>query len=463
MQLPNQLKTASLIQKLHWVADPVGYMKQANKQYPDIFTGSIVGFGDTVVFVSHPQGIQEILSNDRKQFTAPGSFNRIGEPIVGSSCIAMLDGSLHKKRRQLLMPAFHGERMRAYGQIISNLTEQVFAHLPVEQPFSACVAMQEISLQVTLQTIFGLYEGERYQTIKHLLASLLDVFGSPLNASLLMFPLLQKDLGAWSTWGRFLKLRQQIDELLYAEINERCQRFDPNRIDVLSLLMSAKDEEGKAMTNQELRDELILMMFGAKETLAMSMAWVLYWIHYKPEILKKLLEELDNLGESPDPMNIYRLPYLTAVCNESLRIHPAVILTLPRVVQEPVTVLGYPLDIGTVVAGCIYLTHHHKDLYPEPDQFKPERFLDRQFSIYEFLPFGGGSRRCIGEALALFEMKLVVAKVLSNYQLALVSRKPERVHRRSFGIGPTNGIQMLIRRPRNSHRSLASAATTSAS
>ncbi|MCC5637522.1 cytochrome P450 [Nostoc sp. CHAB 5844] len=463
MQLPNPLKTPSFIQKLHWVADPVGYMEKAAQQYPDIFTGSMVGFGDTVVFVNHPQGIQELLTNDRKQFTAPGRFNRIGEPIVGSSSIAMLDGNLHKKRRQLLMPPFHGERMRAYGQIICNLTEKVFSQLPVEQPFSACVAMQDIALQVILQTIFGLYEGERYQQIKHLLASLLDVFSSPLTSSFLMFPFLQKNLGAGSTWGRFLRLRQQIDELLYAEINERRQKFDPNRIDILSLLMSAKDEEGKVMTNQELRDELILMMFSAKETSAMSMAWVLYWTHYKPEVLKKLLEEFDTLGDSPDPMSIFRLPYLTAVCNESLRIHPFLMLTLPRVVQEPVKLLGYPLEPGTVVAGCIYLTHHRKDLYPEPNQFKPERFLERQFSAYEFLPFGGGSRRCIGEALALFEMKLVIATVISRYQFALASREPERLHRRGFGVGPTNGIKMLIHGRRKHHKSLVSAVTISVS
>lgn len=460
MQLPNPLKTPSLVQQIKWVADPVGYMEKAAQQYPDIFTGRIVGFGDTFVFVNHPQGIQEILNNDRKKFTAPGEFNAIGQPIFGDSSIAMLSGASHKRRRQLLMPPFHGERMRAYGQLICNLSEKVFSQLPQEKCFSACVPMQDIALQVILQAIFGLHEGERYEKIKHLLALLLDVFQSPLTSSFLMFPFLQKDLGAWSTWGKFLRLRQQIDDLLYAEIAERRKQLDPNRIDILSMMMSARDEEGEAMTDQELRNELITLMFASHETTAMSMAWGLYWIHYKPEVRSKLLEELESLGDSPDPMSIFRLPYLTAVCNESLRIHPVLMLTLPRVVQEPLELLGHPLEPGTVVAGCIYLAHRREDLYPEPEQFKPERFLERQFSPYEFLPFGGGARRCIGDALALFEIKLVLATILSSYRLALADPKVERLQRRGVSLGPANGVKMIITGQHAHRKSLATLATT---
>ncbi|MBW4645449.1 MAG: cytochrome P450 [Goleter apudmare HA4340-LM2] len=462
-QLPNTLKTPSIVQQIQWIADPVGYMEKGAQQYPDLFTGRIVGFGDTVVFVSHPQGIQEILTNDRKKFTAPGKFNKIGIPIVGNYSIALLEGNTHKERRQLLMPSFHGERMRAYGQLICNLSEQVFTQLPQEQPFSACVVMQDISLQVILQAIFGLYEGERYQKIKRLLASLLDVFKSPITSSFLMFPLLQKDLGPWSTWGNFLRLRQQIDDLLYAEIAERRQQPDPNRIDILSMLMSAQDEEGQAMTDQELRDEVITLMLASHETTAMSMAWALYWIHRNSEVREKLLQELGSLGDSPDYTSIFRLPYLTAVCNESLRMYPVTMLTLPRVVEEPVELLGHLLEPGTVVAGSIYLAHHREDVYPEHNKFKPERFLERQFSAYEFLPFGGGARRCIGQALAQFEMKLVLATVLSRYQLALVDQKPELPQRRGVSLAPSSGIKMVITGDRTSQKPLGTLVTTSAS
>jgi cytochrome P450 family 110 len=463
MQLPNSLKTPSFFQQIQWVIDPVGYMEKAAEQYPDIFTARIVGFGNTVVFINHPQAIQEILTNDRRKFVAVGELNRILQPFLGDYSVLLLDGDRHKRQRQLVMPSFHGERMQAYGQLICNLTKKLFSHLPLDKPFSARDVTQEISLQVILQSVFGLYEGERCQQLKHLLPLLLDLFRSPLTSSLFFFSFLQQDLGAWSPWGKFLRDRQQIDELLYAQIAERRQQPDPNRIDILSLLMSARDEEGNPMTNRELRDQLMTLILAGYETTATAMAWALYWIHHQPEVREKLLQELDTLGDSPDPMSIYRLPYLTAVCNEALRIYPVVMFSFPRVVQEAVELLGYPLEPGTVVLSSIYLTHHRKDLYPEPEQFKPERFLERQFTPYEFMPFGGGVRRCIGEALAMFEMKLVLATILSRYQLALADYKLEKPQRRGFTLAPANGVKMIIKGRRARQESLATMATASSS
>ncbi|MBC6429705.1 cytochrome P450 [Nostoc sp. HG1] len=460
MQQPNLLKTPSFLQKLQWVADPVRYMEKAAQQYPDIFTGKIIGFGDTVVFVNHPQAIQEILTNDRKKFAAVGKLNRIVQPFIGNYSVLTLEGDRHKRQRQLVMPSFHGERMQAYGQQICDLTEQIFNQLPLNKPFSARNLTQEISLQVILQTVFGLSEGERFQQLKHLLPLLLDLFRSPLTSSLFFFSFLQQDLGAWSPWGKFLRDRQAIDQLLYAEIAERRQQADPERIDILSLLVSARDEAGQMMTDQELRDQLMLLILAGYETTATAIAWGLYWIHQKPLVREKLLQELDTLGDSPDPMSIYRLPYLSAVCNETLRIHPVVMFSFPRVVQEPAKLLGHFLESGTVLLPNIYLIHQREDLYPQPKEFQPERFLERQFSPYEFLPFGGGVRRCIGEALAIFEMKLVLATILSRYQLELVDRRREWPQRRGFTLAPASGVKMVITGQRARQESLVNMTTT---
>ncbi|WP_193199540.1 cytochrome P450 [Nostoc sp. MG11] len=461
MKLPNTLKTSSFVQKLQWVFDPVGYLESAVQEYPDIFTAEIVGFGDTVVFVNNPQAIQKLLSSDRKKFAALGKANSVMHPLVGDNSMLLLNGEQHKRQRQLVTPSFHGERMQVYGQQICNLTEKVLSQLPKNQPFLARDITQEISLQVMLQTVFGLYEGERYQKLKHLFTVLMsDVFRSPLTSSLLLFSFLQKDLGVWSPWGKFLHDRRILDELLYADIAERREHPDLERIDILSLLMFAQDEAGNTMTDQELRDELMTLMLAGNETTATAIAWALYWIHHLPEVGEKLFQELDTLGDSKDPMSIYRLPYLTAVCNETLRIHPVAMFTLPRVVQESVELLGYSLEPGTVMQGCIYLTHHREDLYPQPKQFKPERFLERQFSPYEFLPFGGGVRRCIGEALAVFEMKLVLATILSNYQLRLADQKPERPQRRGMTLAPGNGVKMVITEQRVRQNSLVNMKTT---
>ena len=445
----NPIETISLLQQIQWVADPVGYMETASRQYPDIFTAKIVGFGSSIVFVNEPQAIQQILTNDRKQFSAPGELNAILAPILGHSGIIMLDGDRHKKRRQLIMPSFHGSRMQNYGQLVFEITtkifDKLFANKIVNPNFLAREAMQDISLQIILQAVFGLYEGERCQQLKTLMTKMSELFVSPLSSSFLFFPAIQKDLGAWSPWGNLIRQRTQIDQLIYTEIAERRANLDLNRTDILSMLMAARDEEGNPMTDLELRDELLTLLFAGHETTATAMSWALYWIHHLPDIREKLLHELQSVTDPTDWMSIFRLPYLTAVCNETLRICPVGMLTFPRVVQEPVELLGYKLESNTIVLGCIYLLHHREELYPDSKQFKPERFLDRQFSPYEFMPFGGGVRRCVGEALAQFEMKIVLATILANYDLELAEHKPVKPQRRGVTLAPAGGIKMTLK------------------
>ncbi len=445
MKSPNNLTISPFLQKLQWIFDPVGYMENAAHQYPDIFSASIVGFADSFIFVQNPQALQQILTNDRKQFSAPGYLNQILQPLVGNYSILMLEGNRHKRERKLLMPSFHGDRMQTYGQLIYKITEKTINQLPSDRPFKALDLTQKITIQVIMEVVFGLYEGERCEQIIAKSRALLNFMNSPLTASLLFFPSLQKDLGVWTPWGYFLNLQKQLDNLLYTEISNRRQNPDPQRTDILSLLMSVKDEGGEAMTDRELRDELITFLFAGHDTTALAIAWGLYWIYRYPEVREKLLKELNSLGDSPEPMSIFRLPYLTAVCNETLRIHSVAMLTFPRVAEEPVELVGHKLEKGTIVTGCIYLIHQREDLYPEPKKFKPERFLERQFSPFEFIPFGSGSRRCMGEALAQFEMKLVLATILSRYQLELAENKPVKPQRRGVVLAPKGGVKMILK------------------
>jgi unspecific monooxygenase len=445
MKTPNLLTTPVLQQRYEWIAKPLHLMERSVKQYPDIFTSRIVGSEKPIIFANHPQAIQEILTNDRKKLTAPGEANKTLQPLVGNYSLFLLDGSRHKRDRKLLMPQFHGERMQTYGKLICSLTEKVFSQLPQDKIFTARDVTSEISLSVMLQAVFGLYEGERYQQIKSLIIAMMDLFRSPLAFGFLLFPILQQDLGKFSPWGHYLRQREQLDKLLYTEINERRSQLDrTNRIDILSLLMSATDEDGNSMTDRELRDELMTLLLAGYETTATAMAWGLYWIYQKPEVREKLLQELDSLGENPDPISIFRLPYLSAVCNETLRIYPVALATFVREVQEPVELLGYQIEPGSEIWGCIYLLHHREDLYPDSKQFKPERFIERQFSPYEFMPFGAGARRCIGYALAEFEMKLVLATVVSGYKLALADNKPEKAQRRGVTLVPAKGVRMKM-------------------
>ncbi|AFZ24837.1 cytochrome P450 [Cylindrospermum stagnale PCC 7417] len=446
LRRPDGPKNPRLVQMLQWIADPIGYLETASKHYGDIFTAQ-VGWGVAPhVFVSNPQAIQQILTSESKQFSPYSElFINFMKPFLGEHSIMRVEGDRHRRQRQLLMPPFHGERMRAYGAQISSITERVMSRLDQSKPFKARNVMLNISLEVISQVVFGLQSGERSERLKQLLNAWLDAMSSPAFPIFLLLPFLQKDLGARSPWGYIQNRNKALSELLYAEIRERRQKYDPSDNDIMTLLLSAKDEAGVGMTDEELYDELLTLLLVGHETTATAITWALCWVHHQPEIRNKLFEELDTLGDSSDPMAISRLPYLTAVCFESLRIYPVLPLNLPHVVREPVELMGYQLEPGTKVVANIYLTHHRQDIYPEPERFKPERFLERQFSAYEYLPFGSGSRRCVGAALAQLEMKLVLATILSHYQLALSDSRPVRPQLQ-FGsfIVPQGGVKMVI-------------------
>jgi cytochrome P450 len=443
MNLPNGPQSPSFVQILKFIINPISFTEACAKRYGDIFT---LRLKTPVVIVSNPQAIQQILTNDTKDFTAPSTGNKPFEPLMGKHSVIMASGAAHRRQRQLLMPPFHGDRMRVYADIISKITDEVMSQQEVGKTFCVREAMQAITMRIIMQAVFGLYEGDRAAEVERLLGLILEAGGSsPLNVAFLIFPFLQRDLGPFSHWGKFLGDRERVNQLLDAEINERREQADATRSDILSLLMAARDEAGQPMTNEELRDELMTLLVAGHETTATALSWALYWIHKLPAVKEKLLEELDTLGENSDTNAIIKLPYLNAVCCETLRIYPVAILTFRREVKTPISLCGHKLEPGTSVMGSIYLTHHREDLYPEPKQFKPERFLERQFSAYEYLPFGGGARRCIGMAFAQFEMKVVLAKILSNLDLALVDDADVKPKRRGLVTGPDRPIKMVVK------------------
>jgi unspecific monooxygenase len=442
MQLPPSSEIPRFIQRLQWVSNPLQLMETSAKIHGDIFALELTN-PEPIVFISNPQGIQEVFTTPPDYFDV-GRSNKLIKPLVGDNSLLLIDGATHQYQRRLLTPPFHGERMKAYAQIITNITKQVISNWQLGQPFSVRDSMQEISLQVILQAVFGLCEGERLTKLRKLVASLLNLSGSPLHSAITFFPALQVDLGAWSPWGKFLREREKIYQILYTEIQERRNNPDSSRTDILSLMMSAQDENGEGMTDIELRDELMTLLLAGHETTASALTWALYWVHNLPTVRQKLINELNSITENTELNEIYRLPYLTTVCQETLRIYPIVIITLPRIVKTPTKIMGYEFAPGTLLAPCIYLTHRRPDLYPEPEKFKPERFLERQYSQYEYLPFGGGNRICIGMAFAMFEMKLVLATVLSQLDLELVDNIPVKPMRRGVTLAPSGGKWLIV-------------------
>ena len=426
--------TPKSLQIMQWALNPIGYMQTNRQRYGNFFAAPISPTTqDRFVFVNHPEALQYILTHDTtSEITAPGEANRIVEPLLGSRSLILLSGANHRRHRKLVMPPFHGERLKVYSELICTITKKMTASWQLDQPFSARTSMQKITMGVILQAVFGLAQGERYELLQQSLAQRLDMVSSPLASLLIFFPFLSKDLGRWSPGHRVQQMSEMCDRIIYDEIRERRSQDISNRDDVLSLLLTARDEAGEGLDDVSLRDELMTLLVAGHETTATALTWALYWIYSRPDIYRRLMDELNGCS---DPLAITRLPYLNAVCNETLRIYPVAALTFPRRAETPLELMGYPIEAGTLLMGCIYLIHQHPEIYKNPQEFNPDRFLEKTFSPYEFIPFGNGVRRCVGSALALMELKLVLSTVLTTTSLALVNKSPVKPQRRGVTIG----------------------------
>jgi cytochrome P450 family 110 len=459
MQIPSGPQTPAFIQLIRWIFSPMSFMEECVRRYGDIYTLNLGKNNPNLVFVSNPQALQQILTQDtRADFHAPGELNDLFKSLLGDNSVICLGGAPHQRQRQLMMPPFHGDRMRTYSQVINQVTTETLdclgqvsdQRVQIGRTFDVRTTTQAITLKVIMQAVFGLYQGERAEKLAHLLAELLELGSSPMRVAMLYLPILQQELGGIGPWAIQMRCQRAVDALIYAEIAERRNHPDSSRTDILSLLMAAQDEAGESMTDVELRDELMTLLVAGHETTATALAWALYWLHKLPAIGAKLVAELDSLGADPDINTIFKAPYLEAVCNETLRIYPVAMLTLPRVSLKAVNLAGRELAPNTVVLGSIYSTHHREDLYPQPQEFRPERFLERQFSPFEFLPFGGGARRCIGSAFAMMELKLALAKILSRWELELVDKQDIHPKRRGLVTAPERSIELMVKSQRSS-------------
>lgn len=435
MQLTPIARPPLLLRLPTFIFRPTQVLDTQARQHGDFYA---VGTENLFVYISNPQALQKIFAADPAIFKTSQTSNFF-TTLFGSSSTLLLDGIAHRQRRKLLMPAFHGDRVQTYSQIISQITRQVTAPWQAGTTVRLRPVMQAITLETIGRVAFGSLGGERSRQLQQLLGRMLDGVSSPLVSIVLFFPSLQQDWGSWSPWGRFLRLKQAIDRLLFEEIEARQAQPHPGD-DLISLLMAARDEAGNPLSPQEIRDELITLLVAGHETTASALCWALYWIHSQPEVERQLRQELTNVA----PEAAGTRPYLGAVCSETLRLYPIAPNGFLRQLKTDWDLLGYTLKAGTFLLPCIYQVHHREDLYPDPKRFRPERFLERQFAPYEFLPFGGGNRRCVGMALALQELKVVLATLLSQFQGRLVSSRPEKPVRRGLTLAPSPGMRLRI-------------------
>lgn len=424
-----------------FLRDPFGLLAACERRYGDPFTLRTLA-GATVI-TGHPEGVREIFSADPAGFE-PFDLMR---PLLGDASLFIVSGARHKRDRKLLMPPFHGARMRAYGGIVVEETLRAFSALRPGERFAMQEVAQAISLRVILRAIFGVEDETRAAALgKEILAVTGAV--SPL---LLFVKPLRKGFFGLSRWDRFVAARARLDALVFAEIAARRSAGEgAGSTDILGLLLAARDESGAALDAQEIRDELVAFFFAGHESTSLAIAWLFDNLHRAPEALARLRDELATLSAPLDPDALARLPFLDACCSESLRLYPLV-PQVSRKLRAPLTLRGYALPAGIGVAASPSLAHRRPDFFPNPGAFEPERFLARSFSAFEFFPFGGGARRCLGAAFALYEMKLVLAAALPRFELAPAFSRRPRVVRGSITLGPEGGAPFRLLGTRPDH------------
>ena len=381
-----------------------------------------------VVFTVDPGAVKQIFTGDPNLLYA-GEGNISLAPILGPGSVLLLDGSEHMRHRKLLLPPFHGERMRAYGETMAEVAERHIATWPRGRSFPVLPSMQSITLEIIMRAVFGFDDRERRERIGDPLRRLLDTVSS--RPRVMAMALTAGRNGPLSPWRRFAAIRAEGDELLREEI--RARRADPHGADgddIFSMLLAARDPEDMPMTEDELRDELMTLLLAGHETTATALSWTLERLIRTPEVLDRLVGEHRDGGTE----------YLDAVIRESLRLRPVVPAVVRRL-QAPMEFGGWELPAGSHIAPSIYLLHRRPDLYPDPEAFRPERFLvDDPPGTYEWIPFGGGVRRCLGASFALFEMRTVLGTVLERVRLApRRGLRPEGVTRRAITFAPARG------------------------
>jgi len=433
---PPNLSARPAVQTLNWLFRPIEFMDKARREHGDAFGVTFLGFETPMIMMSDPEAIRA-LYRGRVDGLPPGRTLTL-EPILGSRSVLLLEGDEHLARRKLMLPPFHGERMRAYESVIEELITAEIDSWPIGKAFPIHPRMQSLTLDVIVRAVFGVADPGRVAKLRELLSGLLsDTSGLGLQIRVL----LSRRFGRGDPLAELRARQDEIDALLAEEVAAR--RKDPNlaeREDILSLLVAARFADGLAMSDVEIRDQLMTLLLAGHETTATALAWTFDLLLRNPATLERLRKDLESGDEA----------YLKAVISESLRLRPVIPLAGRRLSSE-LQVNGYTLPAGTDVTPAIWLTHTREDLYPDPLEFKPERFLDGAPDTYGWVPFGGGVRRCLGAAFAEFEMRVVLREAVSRCDLRGARRRPERIARRNITFSPRRGTPVIVK-SRREHR-----------
>jgi cytochrome P450 len=426
--LPPGPRIPAPLQAIGWALRPLSFMERCEQRYGELFTLR-VRRGIPWVFLTNPAHVKQVFTTDATLLGAgAGEANPLLEPLLGARSVMLLDEPSHLNDRKRLLPSFHGRRMQAYGEMMTEIARSHIERWPLGEPFALWPRMQAISLEVVMRSVFGRGDPDRMERLRQRLVTLTDWINNPRRLALLAA------VGARSMTAdaRFRDVMRPVEELVLEEV--RLRRAAPGRDehdDILAMLERTYNEEGAPIDEQKMRDELVTMLSDGPT--ATSLAWSFERLLRHPDKLARLREEvLQGEGDA----------YLDAVVKETLRLCPAVPVVMRRLI-EPMKLGGYTIPAGAIVAPCVFLMHRRADVYPQPRNFMPERFLGEGAGTYTWIPFGGGVRRCVAASFAQLEMKRVMATVLEEVELSTVESSSENAARSSVSFVPDSGALVM--------------------
>jgi cytochrome P450 len=441
--LPPGPRAPAWWQLVRFAGDPLGVLDDCRHRFGDAFTLDIAGNG-RFVMLSDPEVVREVFRGDPEALHS-GEANSIFIATVGRNSVLVLDEAPHARQRRVLVPPLKGERMRAFFDAMRLETLAAVRAWPRDAPFPALPTMRRVTLRVILRTALGLAPGPELDRFERKIESVLSQGRQRYALVLMTIVPIERFTG--SRWAPLFRQMSDLDDDLFALIAARRRgEHSPSGENVLDDLLAATHEDGTPLGDREVRDAIFTILIAGHDTTALALAWALAEIAGRPDVVDRLADELRRVtgGGPPEAEHLPALEYFEGAIRESLRLRPVAPFVVRKTVR-PFAAGGREYPPGVVLCPCSYLVHRREDLYPEPDRFRPERFLERKFGPHEWFPFGGGNRVCLGMPFALYEMKVLLATLLSQVRPSRPPGAQSRARRYGIVLGPDDGARIIVR------------------
>jgi cytochrome P450 family 135 len=440
--LPPGPRMPSTLQAVAWARRPLPFLERCQKHFGDTFTIRVKHAG-TWVILADPQDVKKVFTADHAVLGV-GLANSILGPLLGPRSVMLLEEPEHVRRRKLMLPPFHGERMKGYSEMMAEVTRRELATWPIDEPFELWPRMQEITLEAIMRVVFGPVETDRLKRLRAFLRRLTNWMNDPRRLNLLAAAGPSRFAGN----SDYRAMMGPVEDAVLEEVRRR--QMDPgctDGSDIAAMLGEARYEDGSPMTEQDLRDELVTLLTDGPTSSLLS--WAFERILRHPDQYARLRAEVD-AGEDD--------AYLDAVVKETTRLCPAAPIVV-RKLLAPLELGGYTIPAGTTVAPCVHLVHRRPDIYPEPLRFRPERFLERPAGTYTWIPFGGGVRRCLAASYAQLLMKQVIGTVVGEIDLRPADWRSERARKSAIAFVPHRHAMVVATQPHTGKHVSASTLT----